>query len=328
MQNFLSENYIEIVVFILFLGLSIIYLILRVKKNKQNKETTNIIREEIEKKVDVKPMLSRKKRELIKHQKITRDDFSIFTGVKILIAEDNIINQKVIIGLLSTSGIDIKVANDGQETLDMLEINSDFSIIFMDVHMPILDGFQATKLIRKNPKYEHIPIIALSGDTDAADIKNMLDVGMDAHVEKPLNIDALYDILYIYTTAQESKNTILYKNNEALKEFDIALGLEICSGDKEFYIEILHDFISTYSNSAMLIQELISNSNGSNAKKILLDISGVAANIGASKLHEIAIELKDSISNPANLEYITKLKKYKRSLQHTCKAINEYIKQN
>lgn len=351
MQNFLNENYIGIIALVVSLGLIFIYLILRKQINKPyddsneykledekslfeeteaiKEEQENVVQEEIEEeKIDVRPTVSRKKRELIKHEKITKDDFSIFNGVKILIAEDNIINQKVITGLLSTSGIHITIANDGQETLNILENNSDFSMIFMDAHMPILDGFQATRLIRKNPKYNDIPVIALSGDTAVDDIRNMLNVGMEAHIEKPLKMDALYDVLYIYTTGNEPKNSPIENNNEGLKEFDTVAGLEICGGDKEFYLEILNDFTLKYSNSAQLIQELINKSEGLNANKILLDISGVAANIGADELHKISIDLKNSISNPADLEYINHLRKYKRSLQQICEAINEYTSQN
>lgn len=348
MQNFLNENYIGIIVFIILLALFFIYLVARTQKNKQSnsyksketfaKETVSIKKEQKEitdeqikeKKIDITP-ITRRKREPIQHEKTTKDDFSAFGGIKILIAEDNIINQKVIIGLLSTSGIDITIANDGQEALNILQNSSDFSMIFMDAHMPTLDGFQATRLIRKNHKYDHIPIIALSGDTATDDINNMLKVGMDAHIEKPLKMDALYDILYIFTTGNELKkstNNSQESDNEALKEFDTTIGLAICGGDKEFYLEILHDFTSKYSNSARLIQELISNSEGLNANKILLDVSGVAASIGADELHQIAIELKDSILNPTDLEYITKLRKYKRSLQQICEAINEYTSQN
>ncbi len=357
MQSFLNENYIEIVSVIAFLSLFLIYIIFKTTQKKEAyknsdkqklekkdtppekiksikeeeaKKEENITHKEPEEeeKVDIKPTLTRKKRELIKHEKIAKDDFSIFLGVKILIAEDNIINQKVIIGLLSTSGIDITVANDGQEALNILENNTDFSMIFMDAHMPVLDGFQATRLIRKNPKYNHIPIIALSGDTAADDIRNMLNVGMEAHIEKPLKMDSLYDILYIYTTGNESKNNSLDNHNEELKEFDTKVGLEICGGDKEFYLEILNDFTLKYSNSSQIIQELIGNSDSLNANKILLDMSGVAANIGADELHKIAVDLKNSLSNPTDLEYINNLKKYKRSLHQVCEAINEYTSQN
>lgn len=350
MQSFINTYYIEIIGTIATVSLVVIYLVLRASQKKEDNgyiyenkpktaapetpvthKTPKVV-PEIKEEERSKPVESsapqvtkRVKRELLPHGKIAKEDFEIFRGVKILIAEDNIINQKVIVGLLSTSGIEITIANDGQEALNILENNKNFSIIFMDAHMPVMDGFQATRAIRKNPNYEHIPVIALSGDTAADDVRNMLSVGMEAHLEKPLKMDALYDVFYIYTTGNEGKNCPSNEHEEEdLKEFDTHMGLEICGGDKEFYLEILHDFISKYSDSAKIIQEYISTSDSANASKMLLDISGVAANIGADELHQVAIDLKNSLSNPTDMEYINNLRKYKRSLQQVCEAINEY----
>lgn len=267
--------------------------------------------------------INRKKREPVYHDKIVKDDFNIFEGVKVLVAEDNIINQKVINALLADSGIEVTIANDGQEALNILENDSDYAVVLMDAHMPIIDGFQATRLIRENKKYDHIPVIALSGDTAADDIKNMMNVGMEAHLEKPLRMDALYDVLYTYTTGNESKDTTTNQNDEILK-FDIEKGLDICGGDKEFYIEILNDFMSKYANSSEKIQEYLNNSDSSNADKMLLDISGIAANIGADVLHESALALKESIAYPNDLEYINRLKTYKRSLSNVIEEVKAY----
>ncbi|MDD2653450.1 MAG: response regulator [Sulfurimonas sp.] len=342
MQSFINTYYIEIIGAIAALSLLAIYFVLKTSQKKENnqyiyedKPKTTPLEVPIarkESKIDIKPveaaatqLIKRTKRELLLHGKITKEDFEIFRGTKILIAEDNVINQKVIVGLLSASGISITIANNGQEALNILEKNKNFSMIFMDAHMPVLDGFQATREIRKNPNFEHIPVIALSGDTAVDDIKNMLSVGMEAHLEKPLKMDALYDILYAYTTGDEAKNSLSNEHeDEDLKEFDTHMGLEICGGDKKFYLEILHDFISKYSDSAKIIQEYISASDSANASKMLLDISGVAANIGADGLHQLAIDLKSSLSNPTDMEYINNLRKYKRSLQQACEAINEY----
>jgi len=265
-----------------------------------------------------------KKRELIPHDKITKDDFAIFKGTRVLIAEDNIINQKVITGLLSTSGIDITIANDGQEVLNILQNDSDFAVIFMDVHMPIMDGFEATRLIREDSKYNHIPIVALSGDIATDDIQNMLKAGMEAHLQKPLKMDALYDILYIYTTGEESQKIHNTDKESASLVLNSDKGLKICAQDREFYIEILNDFISKYANSAAILQEHINGTNGIHADKMLLDISGVAANIGADSLHDAALDLKNSIANPSDLTYISNLKKYKRSLERVWEEIKKY----
>ncbi|MBE0514793.1 response regulator [Sulfurimonas sp.] len=347
MQTIISQYYIELIGLIVVATLITVVLLLKSSKNKavalakeEDKEpepSVKIKEEQPEYKeeqpsaqeIETAPIetaaptrVNRKKRELLPHDKITKDDFANFKGTRILIAEDNIINQKVIAGLLSTSGIDITIANDGQEALNILENDRDFAVIFMDAHMPTIDGFQATRLIRKNPNYEHIPIVALSGDTAPDDVRNMLNVGMEAHLEKPLKMDALYDILYIYTTGEESQKTP--KPSQESAEFDMNKGLEICGGDKEFYLEILNDFLLKYSDSAETLQEHINGTNGIDADKLLLDISGVAANIGAENLHEIALELKNSIANPSDLTYISNLKKYKRSIEKVCEAIKEY----
>lgn len=347
MQTIISENYVELIGIIVVVALLIVYALLKKSENKVNEE--RFAKQKFDIKQEAKPAekkverveetkvevrveeaekprvivpINRKKRELLPHDKITKDDFATFKGTKILIAEDNIINQKVIAGLLSTSGIDIIIANDGQEALNILEKESDFAIIFMDAHMPVMDGFQATRSIRKNQKYDHIPIVALSGDTAADDIRNMLNVGMEEHIEKPLKMDALYDILYVYTNGKEAQNS----SQEAHVSFDSTEGLEICGGDKDFYLEILSDFVSKYCGSADVIKKLINESDSTSANKILLDISGVAANIGAGDLHRIALDLKNSLSNPTDLEYINNLKKYKRTLDHVCEAIKEYAR--
>lgn len=343
MQTIISENYVELIGIIVVVALLILYALLKKsekregakhpvgqkqeakpaeKKVEKVEETKVEVRVEEAEKPRVIVPINRKKRELLPHDKIAKDDFATFKGTKILIAEDNIINQKVIAGLLSTSGINITIANDGQEALNILEKNSDFAIIFMDAHMPVMDGFQATRIIRTNPKYDHIPVVALSGDTAADDIRNMLNVGMEAHIEKPLKMDALYDILYVYTNGKEAQNS----SQEAHVSFDSTEGLEICGGDKDFYLEILSDFTTKYCGSADAIKKLINESDSASANKILLDISGVAANIGAGDLHQIALDLKNSLSNPTDLEYINNLKKYKRTLDHVCEAIKEYAR--
>ncbi|MDQ1268116.1 MAG: hypothetical protein QG560_759 [Campylobacterota bacterium] len=337
MQTIINENLIGIIGAIVVLTLLGVFVIIK-KSKKPVSEQKPVEQKPIEQKIEEpkakefakepeKPQtvvhVNRKKRELLPHDKITKDDFATFSGTKILIAEDNIINQKVIAGLLSSSGIEITIANDGQEALNILEKETDFAVIFMDAHMPVMDGFQATRHIRKNPKCNHIPIVALSGDTAADDIRNMLNVGMEAHVEKPLKMDALYDILYVYTNGHESQNSTEEVGGVSSK-FDTSKGLEICGGDKEFYLEILSDFASKYCDSAETIKKLINESDSVNANKLLLDISGVAANIGADDLRSIAVSLKNNISNPTDLEYITNLKNYKRALLVVCEAVKEY----
>ncbi|QFR43062.1 response regulator [Sulfurimonas xiamenensis] len=332
MQLLINEYFLKITALITAVTLLIIYFIFKIlyKKNTSDSLDKQSIEVKTSSKTedDIIEPENRKKRELIPHSKITKENFSLFKNVKILIAEDNIINQKVITSILSNSGIDITIANNGQEALNILEKESDFSIIFMDAHMPVMDGYQATRMIRKNQNYNHIPIIALSGDTAPEDIKNMLNAGMEAHLEKPIKMDAIYDVLYIYTTGEEEQNNS-YKSQKVNLKLDTEKGLEICGDDKNFYLEILNDFISSYCDSADKLQKYINDKNKTDADKMLLDISGVSANIGANNLHDRALDLKKSITNPTDdLKYINDLKKYSRSLHQVCEAIEKYKNNN
>ena len=256
-----------------------------------------------------------KKRDVPSHQKITKDDFKEFQGTRILIAEDNIINQKVIQGLLAESGIEIVMADDGIETLEILQHDNDFALILMDAHMPRLDGFETTKKIRMNPEYAHIPVIALSGDTAADDVRKMHEAGMVEHLEKPLKMDALYDVLYAYTSVKD--NTV---QNTSI---DIEEGLYICGGDKNFYKEILQEFLSNYTDSAKELTRLIKNNQFQEADKLLLDIIGVTANIGATKLTQIAQELKSAITNKNDVNSL--LQTYTTELTTLIHTISTYL---
>ena len=228
-----------------------------------------------------------------------------------MIAEDNLINQKVIKGLLVDSGIKLTILNDGKEVLDYLENDDKFSMILMDVHMPNIDGYEATKSIRSNPKYSHITVVALSGDISSEDVLKMREAGMQESLEKPLNIDALYDVLYAYT--------------EINNELNIELGLEVCGGDAKFYKEILNDFLVDYKNSVKEIQDYLDDGELDIAQKLIFDVSSVTANIGAKNIQDTLKELKLSIKNSKDKEYLEVFKKFSKHYEELLKEVKKYL---
>ena len=265
------------------------------------------------------------KGEVPAHGKISKENFKEFAGVKILVAEDNLINQKVINGLLSDSGIEITMADDGQIALEILEKNSDYNIILMDAHMPRVDGFEATRTIRANPDYEHIVVVALSGDTAADDIKKMTDSGMQEHLEKPLRMDALYDVLYAYTKADTSSQNSDYIEIVMTKELNGDKGLAICGGDDSFYKDILAEFKENYINSSKKLSELLEAGDINSADAMLLDIIGVTANIGADNIKDIALDLKEAIKDTQEKSYTIPLEEYDKHLSALIRDIKDYI---
>ena len=108
------------------------------------------------------------------------------SGARVLIVEDNLVNQKVVTAILRKKGIAADVANHGQEALDLLE-RGDYALALMDVQMPVLDGLEATRRIRRHPRYGGLPIIAMTAHAMNGDRERCLHAGMNAYISKPVN---------------------------------------------------------------------------------------------------------------------------------------------
>ena len=107
-------------------------------------------------------------------------------GVKILLVEDNEMNQELIVELLSREGADVMVAENGKEALERLELEV-FDEILMDCQMPVMDGYETTRRIRQQEKYKDLPILALTANAMESDRQKALDSGMNDHIPKPIN---------------------------------------------------------------------------------------------------------------------------------------------
>jgi CheY-like chemotaxis protein len=126
--------------------------------------------------------------------------------LRVLLAEDSLVNQKLAVGLLEKQGYMVKVANDGKEAIAALE-SQEFDVVLMDVEMPMMDGFEATAVIRVKEKQtgRHIPIIAMTAHALKGDRERCLDSGMDDYVAKPIRSQELYEKLAaILDTSGES----------------------------------------------------------------------------------------------------------------------------
>ncbi|MEI7491692.1 MAG: ATP-binding protein [Bacteroidota bacterium] len=122
------------------------------------------------------------------------DEFfdNLFTGKKVLVAEDNLINQKIVSFQLKRMGFDVKLVDNGQSALEEFTANK-FDLIILDIQMPVMDGYQVAKAIRNLEKSisAHVPIIALTANAMKGDRELYLDAGMDGYVSKPFNIETL-----------------------------------------------------------------------------------------------------------------------------------------
>ncbi len=246
-------------------------------------------------------------------QDVTKDDFIVFSGARILMAEDNLINQKVISSILKESGINIDMAEHGKIAIEMAG-SIEYDLILMDVNMPVMDGLEATERLKASSKTGHIPVVALTGSTMPDEIVKMKACGMDDRLEKPIKVQELFSVfskyLKFHPVAEEASAEIISD-----KFYQMEDGLERCGGDVELYSEIVDEFIKLYKDSDKTFQKLYREKDSQAMKEMSLDIKGVSANIGAYALAVSAKKInQSSLSSTSMPKFI---EKYNKTLQKT-----------
>ncbi|MBF0214243.1 MAG: response regulator, partial [Magnetococcales bacterium] len=116
-------------------------------------------------------------------------------GARVLLAEDNEMNQELALDLLNQAGMEVVLANNGQEALDLLTKDDRFDAVLMDCQMPVMDGYTATRKIRENPAWGEMPIIAMTANAMAGDREKVMAAGMVDHIAKPLNVGEMFETL-------------------------------------------------------------------------------------------------------------------------------------
>ncbi len=218
-------------------------------------------------------------------------------GTEIILAEDNKINQQIIKELLSREGFHVTIANDGQEVIELLEEQEcEYEVILMDIQMPNLNGREATRVIRKSEKnYKDIPIVAMTANALEVERKKCLRAGMNDFLTKPIEMKKLLGVLTKYV---EIISVGVDKENKTSVNIDFLESEEAITnmgGDKTLYLEVLFMFHKDYYGYQ---SSLTSVFKGEEKEHIVIEIhtiKGLAATIGAMKLHEKAKALETEL---------------------------------
>ncbi len=270
---------------------------------------------------------------------ISKNDLKILSGATILLAEDNKINQSVIQSLLSHSGVNLLIANNGQEAIEMLYSNKDVDLILMDISMPILNGYDAASKIRSDEQFKDLPILALTANALSSDVKKSQEVGMQEHMSKPLNVEQFYRALLRYISHRNTSDTVRdhpespesgagvdvphesvdvptsNENAHELLTLHTVDGMERAGNDKHLYKEILQEFEKQYSRSSCKLEELRSTVDFDKGAQLCHDIKGVAANIGAYELSESVKNLEYAFKSGSIQESDSAIIQYNRELE-------------
>jgi len=219
------------------------------------------------------------------------DCFTYFKGAKLLIVEDNLINQKIIVSVLKKSGMNIEIANNGQEALDLLFIEGKrFDIVLMDISMPVMDGLIATERIREKSEFDSMPIVTFTAFAMGTEIEKMFDVGGNAYLTKPLNIKKLYSIFDMFL-AKEVREVSLQKSIE-IEGLDIQKGIALADESEALYKETLKEFVLVYKDMENAIPKWIKEKHYKRVKLACNEIQGILDAIGAYELKTLVDEMQ------------------------------------
>jgi len=251
---------------------------------------------------------------------------------RILLVEDNEINQEIAVELLELVGVQVDVAANGQEAVDRF-LKQDFDLILMDIQMPVMDGMEATRAIRASgaARAETVPILAMTAHGMDSDREKSLQVGMNDHLTKPIDPKRLYSALDIwlprssaYAAETQSAPDSMFAPQSAafaptsplqsampeerpqqdilgmLQGFDTKAGLSNVAGNRDLYLRLLDRFANNYSNSGMELRDALKRMEHDaaaheEAVRLAHTAKGVAANLGAHTLAAIAGELESAI---------------------------------
>lgn len=266
---------------------------------------------------------------------------SLPAGIRVLIVEDNPVNQLVAEGLLTQMNIHFETAHNGLEALEKLRSTA-FDLVFMDCQMPVLDGYEATRAIRREPDIlnNNIPVVAMTANALMGDREKCLAAGMDDYIAKPISYDKLADALKHWCSAKPaSDNSALHlppatdeKDCESLIQneiFDFKQMQRMLLDDTELITSVIKTFLDDISSLVPTLRTDAANSSLEELAKKAHKIKGASANVAAHKLSAsaLALEVAGKAGNGENLDaLITELEsdydQLHASLSHQLRELN------
>jgi signal transduction histidine kinase/DNA-binding response OmpR family regulator/HPt (histidine-containing phosphotransfer) domain-containing protein len=256
---------------------------------------------------------------------INPDLLAQIRGAHLLLVEDNEINQQVARELLEGFGIRVKVAENGAVAIAILAGEA-FDGVLMDMQMPVMDGMTATRVIRKNPKFTHLPVIALTANVMVSDQNEYLEAGMNDHIGKPIDPDKLAATLARWIHPVRLVEAPL---SPPLPALPVSASTELApdltgvnvdesvrriGGKVKVYYMLLDKFRSTERNVVSRVRDALEMDDLKTAIRVVHTLKGIAGTLGAHDLQDQAEALENSIANGTSDEVDEQLKEIEQGV--------------
>ncbi|MCP4685760.1 MAG: response regulator, partial [bacterium] len=255
-------------------------------------------------------------------------------GARILLVEDNEINQQVARELLEGAGLRVTLAENGRKSLNRLE-EDEFDLVLMDIDMPVMDGYQATRLIRRDKRFKDLPVVAMTAHALTGDREKSMTAGMNDHVSKPIDPEHLFSTLvrWIKPMAQPfvaGRTAVGGSGQEETESalpdmpgIDVQSALARVSGNWALYRKLLFKFQSNHAGVVGEIKSALDEDDIDLARRLVHSVKGVSANLGACELPLKAHNLEAVIERGNGREIESCLGAFEQALKRVIHSIAE-----
>ncbi len=260
-------------------------------------------------------------------------------GAKILLVEDNELNQKIIANMIQKGGMQVALASNGREAVDKVR-RGGFDLVLMDIQMPEMDGYEATTEIRRDPALRDLPIIAMTANDTDEDRDKSIQSGMNDHIIKTIPVDEFFASLLnwinvadrsISATNRIKPETVTKTDDECfhslLKDFNVQDGLARAGNDKALYLSFLQKFKHQYSGAEKKIKADLENGNSKRAKSTAHAIKGAAGTVGAIKVMQAAKQMEIALKFGSGDDQLDRLQAFEEVLNRAFTTIDSIATQ-
>ncbi|CCK81416.1 two component system sensor histidine kinase, hybrid [Desulfobacula toluolica Tol2] len=250
----------------------------------------------------------------------------------ILLVEDNTINKEIALEWLTQAGLNVLCVENGREAIDQLEARP-FDLVLMDIQMPVMDGLEATRILRSRKKFNSLPIIAMTAHALSGDREKGIEAGMNDYITKPIDPALLFKTLSIYLKPflrsgriNSSKKSLPLHLTD-IAGIDLATGLFRSNNNTLLYEKLLKSFYNDFFDASEKIKTMKNEKKYDDLKRYLHSIKGIAANLGAQNLSDKAADLETvpDFSGKENKEFLKEIKKVMEGLADFCKKTKQEI---
>ncbi|MEP7100595.1 MAG: response regulator [Burkholderiales bacterium] len=211
-------------------------------------------------------------------------------GARVLLVEDNPINQEVARDLLGAAGVVLATADNGRQALDRLA-HEDFDIVLMDCQMPVMDGYAATRALRQQTRWRDLPIIAMTANAMVGDREKVLEAGMNDHISKPIRVDEMFATLARWMPRGPA-------DHAAAPALDRPAALAALGGDEALYRRIAAMFVAREAGFVERFNAARAADDPAGMERLAHDLKSVAGTLGATDLAQAATLLEGACSQP------------------------------